>query len=122
MAPNLRSVPNNNNNNNEELDIATIITHQLQTILPQIATQVTNNVNNANGENGGNGGNNGYTYKGFMACNPKEYDGKGGAIALTRWIKKMKNMTDNSGCVENQKCKLLQQGHLSNSAVRTFLH
>ncbi|GJX14216.1 putative reverse transcriptase domain-containing protein [Tanacetum coccineum] len=92
MAPNLRSGPNNNNNNNEENpDIATIIAHQLQTILPQIITQMSNNVNNANGGNGGNGGNNGYTYKGFMACNPKEYDGKGGTIALTRWIEKMEN-------------------------------
>nr|GEY33599.1 hypothetical protein [Tanacetum cinerariifolium] len=48
-----------------------------------------------NGENGGNGRNNGCTYKGFMTCNPKEYDGKGGAIALTRWIKKMENVIDN---------------------------
>ncbi|GKC79219.1 hypothetical protein Tco_1129993, partial [Tanacetum coccineum] len=69
-------------NNEENPDIAAIIAQQLQTILPQIVTQVTNNVNNANGGNGGNGGNNGSTYKGFMACNPKEYDGKGGAIAL----------------------------------------
>ncbi|GJS41190.1 reverse transcriptase domain-containing protein [Tanacetum coccineum] len=52
-----------------------------------------------------NGGNNGCTYKGFMACNPKEYDGKGGAIALTRWIEKMENVIDNSGCAENQKVK-----------------
>nr|GEW63284.1 putative reverse transcriptase domain-containing protein [Tanacetum cinerariifolium] len=74
-----------------------------------ILTQVTNIVNNANanggGGNGGNGGNNGCAYKGFMACNPKEYDGKGGVIALTRWIKKMENVIDNSGCVENQKVK-----------------
>nr|GEV47726.1 putative reverse transcriptase domain-containing protein [Tanacetum cinerariifolium] len=42
-----------------------------------IVTQVTNNVNNANGGNGGNGRNNGCTYKGFMAYNPKKYDGKG---------------------------------------------
>ncbi|GJW25517.1 reverse transcriptase domain-containing protein [Tanacetum coccineum] len=55
--------------------------------------------------NGGNGGNNGCTYKGFMACNPKEYNGKGAAIALTRWIKKMENVIDNSGCAENQKVK-----------------
>ncbi|GKB94599.1 putative reverse transcriptase domain-containing protein, partial [Tanacetum coccineum] len=74
-----------------------------------IVTQVTNNVNNANdgnagnAGNGGNGGNNGCTYKGFMACNPKEYDGKGGAIALTRWIEKIENVIDNSGCAENQK-------------------
>ncbi|GKD14540.1 putative reverse transcriptase domain-containing protein, partial [Tanacetum coccineum] len=70
-----------------------------------IVTQVINNVNNANGGNGGNGRNNGCTYKGFMACNPKEYDGKGGAIALTRWIKKMENVIDNSGYAENQKVK-----------------
>ncbi|GJT99093.1 putative reverse transcriptase domain-containing protein [Tanacetum coccineum] len=92
-------------NNFENPDIADIIAQQLQTILPQIVTQVTNNVNNANGGNSGNGGNNGCTYKGFMACNPKEYDRKGGAIALTRWIKKMENMIDNSGCDENQKVR-----------------
>ncbi|GJX02510.1 reverse transcriptase domain-containing protein [Tanacetum coccineum] len=93
---------NNDNNNNENPDIAAIITQQLQTILPQIVTQVTNNMNNANN---GNGGNNGYTYKGFLACNPKEYDGKGGAIALTRWIKRMETVIDNSGYAENQKVK-----------------
>ncbi|GKC20847.1 putative reverse transcriptase domain-containing protein [Tanacetum coccineum] len=84
-------------NNEENPDIAAIIAQQLQTILPQIVTQVTNNVNNANGGNGGNGGNNGCTYKGFITCNPKEYDGKGGAIALTQWIKKIENIIDNSG-------------------------
>nr|GEV20980.1 hypothetical protein [Tanacetum cinerariifolium] len=74
----------------------------------EIVTQITNNMNNANDGNGGNGrngGNNGCTYKGFMACNPKEYDGKRGAIALTRWIKNMENVIDNSGCAENQKVK-----------------
>ncbi|GJS04448.1 putative reverse transcriptase domain-containing protein [Tanacetum coccineum] len=69
MAPSRRSGPNNNNEENP--DIPAIIAQQLQTILPQIVTQVTNNINNANG------GNNGCTYNGFMACNPKEYDGKG---------------------------------------------
>ncbi|GKD30968.1 putative reverse transcriptase domain-containing protein [Tanacetum coccineum] len=98
MAPNLRSSPNNNKNP----DIAAIIAQQLQNILPQIVTQVTNNVNNVNG---GNGGNNGYTYKGFMTCNPKEYNGMRGAIALTRWIEKMENVIDNSGCAKNQKVK-----------------
>ncbi|GKC35938.1 putative reverse transcriptase domain-containing protein, partial [Tanacetum coccineum] len=76
---------------------------QLQNIIPQIVTQVTNNGNNNN--NNGNGGNNGCSYKGFQACDPKEYDGKGGAIALTRWIEKMENVLDNSGCSENQKVK-----------------
>ncbi|GJQ99244.1 putative reverse transcriptase domain-containing protein [Tanacetum coccineum] len=85
MAPSRRS-GNNDNNNNENPSIAAIIAQQLQTLLPQIVTQVTNNVNNAN--------------------NGKEYDGKGGAIALTRWIEKMENVIDNSGCAENQKVKV----------------
>ncbi|GKF96900.1 hypothetical protein Tco_0292721, partial [Tanacetum coccineum] len=96
MAPSRRS-GNNDNNNNENPDIVAIIAQQLQTILPQIVTQVTNNVNNANNGNKGNGGggNNGCTFKTFRSCNPKEYDGKGGAIALTRWIEKMENVIDN---------------------------
>nr|GEZ87940.1 hypothetical protein [Tanacetum cinerariifolium] len=102
MALNCRS----GNDDNENPDIAAIIAQQLQNILPQIVTQVTNNANtiNANGGGGnGNSGNNGCSYKGFMACNPKEYDRKGGAIALTRWIEKMEYVIENSGCVENQK-------------------
>ncbi|GJY02603.1 reverse transcriptase domain-containing protein [Tanacetum coccineum] len=111
MAPSRRS-GNNDNNNNENPDIAAIIAQQLQTILPKIVTQVTNNVNNANNGNGGNGGggngngeNNRCTFKAFQSCNPKEYDGKGGVIALTRWIEKMENVIDNSGCAENQKVR-----------------
>ncbi|GJU08678.1 putative reverse transcriptase domain-containing protein [Tanacetum coccineum] len=77
--------------------------------LQAIITQVANNANNANnGNNGGgngNDGNNGCSYKTFQSCNPKEYDGKGGAITLTRWIEKMENVIDNSGCDENQKVK-----------------
>ncbi|GKA59085.1 hypothetical protein Tco_0758398 [Tanacetum coccineum] len=47
----------------------------------------------------------GCTYKEFLACNPKEYDGKGGAIVYTRWIEKMESVQDMSGCEENQKVK-----------------
>nr|GEX42960.1 hypothetical protein [Tanacetum cinerariifolium] len=103
MAPNMRSGPNNN----ENPDIAAIIAQQLQNILPQIVTQVINNVNNVNanggGGNGRNDGNNERSYKRFMTCNPKKYDEKGDVIALTRWIEKMENVIDNSGCYENQK-------------------
>ncbi|GJZ90471.1 hypothetical protein Tco_0662398 [Tanacetum coccineum] len=45
------------------------------------------------------------SYKGFQVCSPKEYDKKGGAIALTRWIEKIENVIDNSGCSENQQVK-----------------
>ncbi|GKD48447.1 hypothetical protein Tco_1277423, partial [Tanacetum coccineum] len=78
-------------------------------------------VNDLNGQGndqgmGANGGENirnvlvngnrvGCSYKEFLACNPKEYNGKGGAVVLTRWIKKMKYVHDMSGCSIDQKVK-----------------
>ncbi|GJX74956.1 putative reverse transcriptase domain-containing protein [Tanacetum coccineum] len=47
----------------------------------------------------------GCTYKKFLDCNPKEYDGKGGAIVYTRWIDKMELVQDMSGCRDSQKVK-----------------
>ncbi|GKD41305.1 reverse transcriptase domain-containing protein [Tanacetum coccineum] len=47
----------------------------------------------------------GCTYKDFLACNPKEYDGKGGAIVYTRWIEKMESVQDMNGCRDSQKVK-----------------
>ncbi|GJR24921.1 putative reverse transcriptase domain-containing protein [Tanacetum coccineum] len=37
-------------------------------------------------------GSSGCSYKEFLACNPTEYDGKGGDVVLTRWIEKMENI------------------------------
>ncbi|GKB15927.1 putative reverse transcriptase domain-containing protein, partial [Tanacetum coccineum] len=39
-----------------------------------------------------NGNRVGCSYKEFLACNPKEYDGKGGVVVLTRWIEKIENI------------------------------
>ncbi|GJS70993.1 putative reverse transcriptase domain-containing protein [Tanacetum coccineum] len=85
-------------------DIATIIVQQLQNIIPRVVTQVTANVNNGNGGNG-NGGNDGCSYKTFITCNLKEFDGKGGAVALTRFIEKMESVFENSGCTANQRVR-----------------
>ncbi|GJV18153.1 putative reverse transcriptase domain-containing protein [Tanacetum coccineum] len=52
-----------------------------------------------------NNGRNSCSYKEFMACNPKDYDGKDGAIVYTRWIEKMESVQDISGCGANQKVK-----------------
>ncbi|GJW61370.1 putative reverse transcriptase domain-containing protein [Tanacetum coccineum] len=38
-----------------------------------------------------NGGNNGCTYKGFMACNPKEYDGKGEGFCPRNEMEKLES-------------------------------
>ncbi|GKB81807.1 hypothetical protein Tco_0948702 [Tanacetum coccineum] len=52
-----------------------------------------------------NGNRVGCSYKEFLACNPKEYDGKRGVVVLTRWIEKMESMQDMSGCSIDQKVK-----------------
>ncbi|GJY62213.1 reverse transcriptase domain-containing protein [Tanacetum coccineum] len=80
-------------------DFSTIIAQQLQNLLPAMLAQ----------ENMGNmlvnGNQIGCSYKEFLACNPKEYDGKGGTVVLTHWIEKMENVQDMSGCSNNQKVK-----------------
>nr|GEV19369.1 hypothetical protein [Tanacetum cinerariifolium] len=47
----------------------------------------------------------GCTYKVFLACNPKEYDGKRGVIVYTCWIEKIESIQDMSGCRDSQKVK-----------------
>ncbi|GJT65971.1 hypothetical protein Tco_1017451 [Tanacetum coccineum] len=59
---------------NNPPDVMEIISQQHQNIIPNIVAQVTNNLNNGNG-NGNGRGNNGCTYKGFMACGPRDFDG-----------------------------------------------
>ncbi|GKB94240.1 hypothetical protein Tco_0980377 [Tanacetum coccineum] len=100
-------------------DFSTIIAQQLQNLLPVILAQVGNqgNVRNQNGnvvnkniqENVRNvlvnGNRVSCLYKEFLACNPKEYDSKGGAVVLTRWIEKMESVQDMSGCSIDQKVK-----------------
>ncbi|GJZ99394.1 putative reverse transcriptase domain-containing protein [Tanacetum coccineum] len=100
-------------------DLSTIIAQQLQNLLPTMLAQVSNrgNVRNQNGnlvnenvqENVGNvlvnSNRVGCSYKEFLACNHKEYDGKGGVVVLTRWIEKMGNVQDMNGCSNDQKVK-----------------
>ncbi|GJR90545.1 putative reverse transcriptase domain-containing protein [Tanacetum coccineum] len=104
-------------------DFSTIIAQQLRNLLPTIIAQVGDQgIGQGNGRNQNgdaindnirghvrnvieNNDHRGYTYKEFLACNPKEYDGKGGAIVYTRWIEKMESVQDMSGCRDNQKVK-----------------
>ncbi|GKD95861.1 hypothetical protein Tco_1379758 [Tanacetum coccineum] len=104
-------------------DFSTIIAQQLQNLLPTILAQVGSqgsDQGNGRNQNGDaindniqgdvrnvieNNDHKGCTYKEFLACNPKEYDGMGGAIVYTRWIEKMESVQDMSGCRDNQKVK-----------------
>ncbi|GJV95033.1 putative reverse transcriptase domain-containing protein [Tanacetum coccineum] len=121
-------------------DFSTIITQQLQNLLLAMLAQVSNrgNIGNQNGnvvneniqENIGNVLVNdnqvGCSYKEFLACNPKEYDGKGGVVVLTRWIEKMENVQDMSGCSNDQKVKYIAGSFVGkalmwwNSQIRTL--
>ncbi|GJZ36625.1 putative reverse transcriptase domain-containing protein [Tanacetum coccineum] len=68
----------------------------------------------------------GCTYKVFLACNPKEYDRKGGAVVYTHWIENMESVQDISGCGDNQKVKYIAGSFVSkaltwwNSQIRTL--
>ncbi|GJU35878.1 putative reverse transcriptase domain-containing protein [Tanacetum coccineum] len=89
-------------------DFPIIIAQQLRNLLPAMLAQVSNqgNVRNQNGnvvnenvqENVGNVLVNdnriGCSYKEFLACSPKEYNGKRGDVVLTRWIEKMENVQE----------------------------
>nr|GEW34241.1 reverse transcriptase domain-containing protein [Tanacetum cinerariifolium] len=82
-------------------DFPTIITQQFQNLLPTLLAQGdVRNIIMSNDRKG-------CTCKEFLACNPKEYDGKGGAIVYTPWIEKMKSVQDMSGCRDNQKVKYI---------------
>nr|GEY09992.1 hypothetical protein [Tanacetum cinerariifolium] len=98
---------------NRVSSFSTIISQQLQNLLLTNVAQVGDQ-----GRGQGNGRNQngdvvnvnirgdvsrGCTYKEFLSCNPKEYDGKGGAIMYTHWIEKMESVQDMSGCKDNQK-------------------
>ncbi|GJZ94590.1 reverse transcriptase domain-containing protein [Tanacetum coccineum] len=104
-------------------DFSTIIAQQLQNLLPTLLAQVGKQGNNQ-GENMNQNGdtvndniqgdvrnvvvNNdrrGCTYKEFLACHPKEFDGKGGDIVYTRWIEKMESVQNMSRCRNDQKVK-----------------
>ncbi|GKD02056.1 hypothetical protein Tco_1172330, partial [Tanacetum coccineum] len=96
-------------------NFSTIIAQQLQNLLPTIVAQVGDQgrgQGNGRNQNGDAVNDNiwgdvsiGCTYKEFLACNPKEYDGKGGVIVYTCWIEKMESVQDMSRCRDNQKVK-----------------
>ncbi|GJU78430.1 putative reverse transcriptase domain-containing protein [Tanacetum coccineum] len=108
-------------------------------LLPAMLAQVSNrgNVGNQNGnvvnenvqENVRNvivnGNRVGCSYKEFLACNPNEYDGKGGVVVLTHWIKKIESVHDISGCSIDQKVKYTAGSFMGaltwwNSQIRTL--
>ncbi|GJW85250.1 hypothetical protein Tco_0158395 [Tanacetum coccineum] len=109
---------------------------QLQGLLPTIVAQVGDHISNqgineSRNDNATNdsiqeddrnvnvgNGRNGCLYKDFVACKPKEFDGKGGAVAYIRWVEKMEAVQDISGCGDNQKVLMKGKYYPSNEIQR----
>ncbi|GKA93770.1 putative reverse transcriptase domain-containing protein [Tanacetum coccineum] len=107
----------------EVRNFSTVIAQQLQGLLSTIAAQVGDHISNQgiNGSRNDNttnddiqedfrnanlvNGRNGCSYKEFVACKQKEFDGKGGAVAYICWVEKIEAVQDISGCGDNQKVK-----------------
>nr|GEY87395.1 reverse transcriptase domain-containing protein [Tanacetum cinerariifolium] len=68
------------------------------------ADEVGDYVSNQGNVNANNS-RNGCSYKDFVACKPKEFDGKDGAVAYIYWVEKMKAVHDINACRDNQKIK-----------------
>ncbi|GJS33044.1 reverse transcriptase domain-containing protein [Tanacetum coccineum] len=88
------------------------------TVIAQYIHEDDRNVNVGNGRNR-------CSYKEFVACKPKEFDGKGGAVAYICRVEKIEAIQDINGCGDNQKVKY-SAGSLTgraltwwNSKVRT---
>ncbi|GKE09633.1 putative reverse transcriptase domain-containing protein [Tanacetum coccineum] len=119
---------------NEVPNFASVIAQQLQDLLPTIVAQVGDHVSNQGNIRSQNdnaaddsipednrnvnigNGRNGCSYKDFMACKPKEFDGKGGVIAYICWVEKMEAVQDISGYRDNQKVKY-SSGSLTGRAL-----
>ncbi|GJZ54263.1 putative reverse transcriptase domain-containing protein [Tanacetum coccineum] len=86
-------------------DFSTIIAQQLQNLLPAMLAQLVP--------------------RKFLEIR-MEYDGKGGVVVLTRWIEKMENVQDMSGCSNDQKVKYTAGSFVGkaltwwNSQIRTL--
>nr|GEX12979.1 reverse transcriptase domain-containing protein [Tanacetum cinerariifolium] len=59
---------------------------------------------------------NGCSYKEFVACKSKEFDGKGGAVAYIRWVEKIEAVQDINGCGDNRRVKY-SAGSLTDRAL-----
>ncbi|GKC21523.1 putative ribonuclease H-like domain-containing protein [Tanacetum coccineum] len=64
----------------------------------------------------------GCSYKEFLAYNPKEYDGKGGVVALTCWIEKMEYVHDILSGVVSTKGEIPLLVHCFMELARFLVH
>ncbi|KAI3797627.1 hypothetical protein L1987_32887 [Smallanthus sonchifolius] len=94
--PPRRETRNTTDNNNENPTVEQIFAQQLNDVLLNIVTQVSNAIRNGNTSN---------RTDTFSACKPKEFHGHEGALGILKWIEKMESVINISECADNQKVK-----------------
>lgn len=86
----------------------TMTSEQVEALITQrveaaLARQSSGRGNSSQGDS--SGGPRVCSYKDFMGCKPTTFNGKGGVVALTRWIEKVESVFDISSCIEANKVK-----------------
>ncbi|XP_024963863.1 uncharacterized protein LOC112504143 [Cynara cardunculus var. scolymus] len=87
----------------EDPEIARLVSEQILAALPNIVSQVAVGLNANQANNQGTTANRDCTYKGFRACNPKEFHGTEGAVGLLAWIEGMESVLHIRICAEGSK-------------------
>ena len=106
----------NTSNNNVNTGIAQIVAQHLTTLMPTIVAQVARVMTGNNDNNNETIDNKGCTYQEFVKCEPKNFDGDGGALAYLLWMEEMEFIIDRRKCTTAQRVRYVT-GSLSGRAL-----
>ncbi|KAI3775993.1 hypothetical protein L1987_45753 [Smallanthus sonchifolius] len=118
MAPKRRTPRDTTCENNTTIsaEVEQLISQRVAAALEQYEANRNNVGGNGSGSGGGAGGsgtaggsgdasNKKCTYKGFLSCNPRNFNGTEGEVGLMRWIDKMESVIDISECTADSMVK-----------------
>ncbi|KAI3696046.1 hypothetical protein L1987_79055 [Smallanthus sonchifolius] len=115
MAPKRRTPCNTTGDNNETIspNVEQLIAQRVAAAMEQYEASRNSGRGNGSGTGGGGAGGSGTaggsggsgdapnrkcSYKAFLSCNPRNFNGTEGAVGLMRWIEKMESVIDISEC------------------------
>ncbi|KAI3810829.1 hypothetical protein L1987_20451 [Smallanthus sonchifolius] len=140
MAPKRRTTRNTTGDNNEVIspNVEQLIAQRVAAAMEQYEANRNSGGGNGSGTGGGGAGGSGTaggsgdapnrkcSYKAFLSCKPRNFNGTEGAVGLRRWIEKMESVIDISECtadcmVKYSTCSLTDKALTWwNSQVKTL--
>ncbi|KAI3742419.1 hypothetical protein L1987_60101 [Smallanthus sonchifolius] len=143
MAPKRRTTRNTTGDNNETIspNVKQLIAQRVAAAMQQYEANRNSGGGNGSGTGGGGAGGSGTaggsggsgdapirkcSYKAFLSCKPRNFNGTEGAVGLMRWIEKMESVIDISECtadcmVKYSTCSLTDKALTWwNSQVKTL--